>query len=257
MDGFTGSGTPISAPGLERALQALVSPPENLWAVLAVETSGCGFLADRRPKILFERHIFHRLTGGQYDADDPDVSAPTSGGYGAGGANQYFRLQAAISLDREAALKSASWGLGQIMGENFADAGFSDVEAMVDAFITSEDAQLQGMANFVVKSGMAKALAGKQWATFARLYNGPNYAANNYDGNLAVHCAHYETAGCPDVTVRACQAELNYRGFETGGIDGVAGKLSVQAAESFQEKNGIPETGALDDNLLIALTAAD
>ena len=199
--------------------------------------------------------MFHRLTNGRFDADDPDVSASTAGGYGQGGANQYVRLQAAISLDRAAALKSASWGLGQIMGENCSAAGYDDVDAMVGDFVGSEDAQLRGMAEFISNSGMGAALAGKHWATFARLYNGPNYAANNYDGNLSVHCSHYETAGCPDVTIRACQVELNYRGYDTGGVDGVAGRLSVAAAQDFQSKAQLPVTGKLDEALLQALTA--
>jgi hypothetical protein len=43
----------------------------EIWAVFSVETSGCGFLTDRRPKILFERHIFSHLTNGRYDAQNP------------------------------------------------------------------------------------------------------------------------------------------------------------------------------------------
>jgi hypothetical protein len=31
-----------------------------LWSVVVVETSGCGFLPDRRPRILFERRILVR-----------------------------------------------------------------------------------------------------------------------------------------------------------------------------------------------------
>jgi len=81
----------------------------EIWSVLGVETSGCGFLPDRWPKLLFERHIFHRLTGGRFDAEDPDVSQPTPGGYGRSGAHQYNRLAAAaIALNRGAALQSAS-----------------------------------------------------------------------------------------------------------------------------------------------------
>lgn len=256
MDEFTGRGAPVSEDGLTTVLQTLGVPAANLWAVLAVETSGCGFLSDRRPKILFERHIFHRLTQGHFDSADPDVSAPTPGGYGQGGAHQYLRLQAAIALNRDAALKSASWGLGQIMGGNFAQAGYSDVASMVSDFVHSEDAQLAGMASFVAHSGMKAALQSKNWATFARLYNGPNYAANNYDGNLRVHCAHYETAGTPDVVVRACQAYLNYLGFDTGGIDGVVGRLSTTAARDYQRRHGLAETGHLDAPLLASLEAA-
>jgi hypothetical protein len=89
------------------------------------------------------------LTGGLYDASHPDISAPSEGGYGAGGANQYNRLAEAVTLDRQSALKSASWGLGQVLGLNYTSAGFADVEAMVAAMVVSEDNQLAAMAAFL------------------------------------------------------------------------------------------------------------
>src|ERR1700751_4946349 len=133
---FANTGGPMSNAGISSACATLGTKAPELWSIISVETSGCGFLPDRRPKILFERHIFHRLTTGKYDADDPDISQPTAGGYGRGGAHQYDRLAAAMVLDRSAALRSASWGLGQIMGENFSSAGFADVEGMVSAMVS-------------------------------------------------------------------------------------------------------------------------
>ena len=113
---------------------------------------------------MFERHIFHRLTGGRFDAGDADVSQPTSGGYGPGDTHQYDRLAAAISLDRDAALQSASWGLGQIMGMNFQAAGFDSAEDMVTAMVESEDRQLLASAKFIKRQhGMADALKDHDW----------------------------------------------------------------------------------------------
>ena len=77
---FVGKSLALSSDGLAKAAQSLSVQAPEVWCVLSVETSGCGFLADRRPQILFERHIFHRLTGGRYD--DGDISDPTPGGYG-------------------------------------------------------------------------------------------------------------------------------------------------------------------------------
>src|SRR5215470_1444274 len=110
---FVGDATPLSEQGLANACAVLGIGPAELWTVLRVETSGCGYLPDRRPEILFERHIFHRRTGGRFDATAPDVSDPSPGGYGAAGAHQYDRLAEAVALDRAAALSSASWGIGQ------------------------------------------------------------------------------------------------------------------------------------------------
>lgn len=254
MEEFTARGAPLTNDGLTEALNKLGAAAAALWAVLSVETSGCGYLPDRRPKILFERHRFHKLTNGRFDAIDPDVSAPTPGGYGPSGAHQYVRLHAAMQLDREAALKSASWGLGQIMGENHKAAGFDSVQKMVDAFVEGEDQQLKGMAAFIAGSPMKSALKDRDWQTFARLYNGPNYAANQYDGHLKLFCGQYESRGCPEVDVRQAQVWLTYLGYDTGGIDGIVGRRTTAALRSFQEKNNIPPgDGSLNAETLAAL----
>jgi hypothetical protein len=243
----------MSSVGFNASITSIGTEPAALWAVLAVETSGCGYLPDRRPKILFERHIFHKLTGGRYDADYPDISAPTQGGYGPGGANQYLRLAAAMQLNSDAAMQSASWGLGQIMGMNFSTADYDSVEDMVDAFVTSEDSQLGGMANFV-SGAAAAALVAKDWTSFARLYNGPNYAASDYDGHLAQFYNQY-TNQLPDITVRAAQVYLSYLGYNTGGIDGMLGPATRASLTSFQGSKGLPVTGLADDATMAALAA--
>ena len=223
--------------------------------MLSVETSGCGFLDDRRPKILFERHQFHALTGGRYDTTHPDISQPTAGGYGAGGANQYTRLEAAIALDLDSALKSASWGLGQVMGLNFQRAGFTDVQAMVDGMIDSEDTQLGAMAGFLVANHLDTLLAAHNWAGFARGYNGVDYARNNYDGQLRQFYVQMVPDRMPDLTVRAVQIGLTYRGIDPQGIDGDLGPATEAAITAFQTQCGVAVTGAIDAALLAALFA--
>src|SRR5437879_9787791 len=121
---FVGTAFPVSQAGVDETRTSSGLGIAELWAVLSVETSGCGSLPDRRPKILFERHVFSRLTEHRYDAGDADVSQPTAGGYGTAGASQYDRLNAAMQLDQTAALERTSWGLGQIMGENLEADGF-------------------------------------------------------------------------------------------------------------------------------------
>src|SRR5258705_11254552 len=123
---FTGVGLPLTTEGLGHGCDKLGVKAAEIWAVLTVETLGCGYLPDRRPQILFERHIFHKDTGGTFDVANPDISNPLPGGYGSRGAFQYTRLARAIQLNREAALRSASWGIGQMMGLNAVVAGFAD-----------------------------------------------------------------------------------------------------------------------------------
>lgn len=254
MPEFTGRGTPLSQEGIAAACAVVGVEPPALWAVMSVETSGCGFLADRRPKILFERHLFSRSTDGHFDTVDPDVSNPTSGGYGPGGPHQYERLVAAMDLDRNAALQSASWGLGQILGENFAAAGFDNVSAMVDAMVVSEDAQLAAMAKFIASSGMDAPLREQNWQRFARRYNGPDFAANNYDGLLQDAFHRFSTGDPPDLQVRQVQVLLTYQGLSPGSIDGRMGVHTADAIRAFQQANGANPTGAIDAGLIAALS---
>ena len=253
MNDFSGAGTPLTEQGANACYRSLDLAPAALWSVLAVETSGCGYLPDKRPKILFERHIFSRLTAGRFDVDDPDVSQPSPGGYGASGAHQYDRLAVAIALDPVAALKSASWGLGQIMGENYSAAGFRSVQDMVTAMIASEDQQLAAMAAFLHAGGMDKLLAAGNWSSFARRYNGPNYAANNYDGLLGDNFERYSDGALPDLTVREVQIRLYYRGLLSVRVDGVLGSKTQAAIKAFQKDAGMAQTGAIDAALLTAL----
>jgi hypothetical protein len=184
-DEFSDEALPLDAAGLEQAFDLIGVGVPELWAVLAVETTGCGFLPGRRPKILFERHIFSRETGRRYDESNPNLSNPRPGGYGGAGAHQYDRLEAAIALDRTAALRSTSWGIGQVMGFNAGMVGFADVEEMVTAMKVSEGAQLAAMARFLTATELDHALRTHDWPRFARGYNGPNYAINSYDTRLA------------------------------------------------------------------------
>ena len=87
-------------------------------------------------------------------------------------------------LDREAALKSASWGRFQIMGFNHASAGHATIQTFIDAMFKSESAHLDAFVAFLQSTGLNDALKKKDWAKFARGYNGPDYAANKYDTKL-------------------------------------------------------------------------
>jgi hypothetical protein len=251
---FAGVTRAITPDGFATAADDLGVKAPEIWTVLAVETSGCGFLPDRRPLILYERHIFSRLTGGRFD--DGDISSPTPGGYGHTGAAQYDRLSRAIALNRDAALKSASWGLAQIMGMNFGLAGFAGVEEMVTAMCDSEDSQLLAFAAFLKSSKLDTALRIHDWTTFARGYNGPNYAENHYDTKLQGEFQKFSTGALPDLSTRAAQLYLTIRGFHPGPVDGVAGSLTRDALRQFQQANRLPVSGLSDDATLAALAPA-
>lgn len=83
---FQGAGAPATREGILAILDTLNVKLPQLLAVVTVETSGFSCLADRRPTILFERHIFSKQTGGKFDAQHPDISNRTPGGYSHGAA---------------------------------------------------------------------------------------------------------------------------------------------------------------------------
>lgn len=222
---FAGLGLPLDAEALAKASDKRDVRVAEIWAVLTVETCGCGFLSDRRPLILFERHIFHRETGGRFDAAAPDVSNPHPGGYGGPGGHQYDRLARAIGLDRRAALRSASWGIGQVMGFNAEIAGWPDVEAMVAAMCGSEAEQLRGLIGEIVHNRLHWALRAHDWATFARGYNGPTYAKNQYDHRLA--CC-YENCGPATRSAGAGSTALS----DVPGISNVGRRRLVRAQDA-------------------------
>ncbi len=242
---FKGKGWPLDDGGMDRICETLGVTDAEVWAVLTVETRGFGFLSDRRPAILFERHIFHKLTDGKHDDGNPDISSRTPGGY-IGGRSEYSRLEKAMALDEEAALESASWGIGQIMGFNFTVAGYSSVKDLVLAMVQAENEQLLGMANFIKGNGLASAMQRQNWTSFARGYNGKDFKKNEYDTRLAAAHAKYKTI-LPDLGLRRAQAALTYLGINPGPVDGFRGRRTRSALSEFQERFGLTASGELDN----------
>ncbi|MBY5684814.1 N-acetylmuramidase family protein [Rhizobium leguminosarum] len=189
-----GTGKRLSPEGYETAATRLGVPVASIKAVCAVEALGSGFLKSGRLKILYEAHKFSAATGRKYDQSNPNISAKSwnKALYGAGGEHQYVRMEQARKLNETAALASVSWGMFQILGSNYAAAGFPSVHAFVFDQLQGEDNQLMAFCSFVKSSpAMHKALIRKDWATFARLYNGPGYKANAYDTKLAAAFKKY------------------------------------------------------------------
>lgn len=248
---FSGKGTPLDSDGLRQAETLLGASRPAIWAILTVETRGFGYLPDRRPQILFERHVFHRQTGGAHDAAHPDISSPQPGGY-AGGSGEYDRLARAIALDREAALKSTSWGIAQIMGFNHRVAGYETVDALVEDMVCAENRQLAAMATFINGNNLTTALVAGDWATFARGYNGRDYARNQYDTRLSAAFARMQVAP-PDLRLRSAQAALLYLGFNPGPVDGLSGRRTRSALVEFQTRRQLAVSGELDDETENAL----
>lgn len=161
----------LSDADYQRAANLLGVEVEVIRAVVSVESDESGFLPDGRPKILFERHLFWSFTPLPVSQTRPDLSNPIPGGY-LGGAAEWGRLNAAMQFDRVAALRAASWGLGQVLGDNHEIAGYQDIEAFVRAMFQSEGKQLDAMMNFIRGNQLDRALGRHDWTSFAIGYNG-------------------------------------------------------------------------------------
>lgn len=158
--------------------------PAVLKAILQVEAPRGGFEPDGQCVILFERHKFSKHTGGKYDKSHPLISNPVAGGYGSF-SSQHKKLQAAAALDREAALKSASWGIPQILGSNYAVCGCKSLQEFINKMHESEASQLELMANFIMGNPVLHAaVRTKNWEKIAECYNGRLYRKHNYHGRL-------------------------------------------------------------------------
>lgn len=256
------SSQPLAAEEFEAAVDELKADAAAVWAILQVESGKAGYLADRRPQILFERAIFHKQTKGAYDGAHPGVSAGSWGGY-TGGAAEYGRLGEAYALDANAALESASWGIAQIMGFNFAAAGFGSVSEFVRAMCASEGAQMRAFVRFLASTGVAAALAAHDWERAARLYNGPAQVAD-YSGRLSSNYDKLkEPAYRPDLQVRTAQLLLTFLArqlgntiLNPGAVDGLAGGRTLNAVNAFFASRGEAAAKGIDAGVVEALKAA-
>lgn len=185
-----------------------------LKAVVDVESRGSGFL-NGLPIILFEPHIFYKMLGEKgyltlrlkMQAINPKILYQKWRTFPYGKTSeQHDRLNQAVNLVyqalpnlntdnpndkkiiddvRECALMACSWGLAQIMGFHWQSLGYDSVQDFVNAMYDSEKSQLDAMLRFCKKNGLLTHLKNKDWARFARGYNGAGYKANAYDVKLA------------------------------------------------------------------------
>ena len=172
----------------------------GLKAVVEVEASGKGFIGDV-PKILYEPHIMHRLlTKKNYITirnnlmkAHPNLCYPRWGTYKYGAESiQHRRLEIASQFNRDTALESCSWGLGQVMGFHWKSLGYESLQAFINDMYESEAKQLEAMIRFIRVNGLLLALKNKDWVKFARGYNGSGYAKNKYHIKLANAYAKYK-----------------------------------------------------------------
>ncbi|WP_135210262.1 N-acetylmuramidase family protein [Vitreimonas flagellata] len=178
--------SPLRRADFEAVAARLNCEWEAVAAVAEVESGPLGgFGQDGRPVILFERHLFSRKTNSRFDASHPTVSNRTPGGYPRTQAERWAQLTEAYALDAEAALASASYGRFQVLGQNYPNLSMPNAHEYVSKLARSERDQLEAFEGFIRANSLADELQRKDWTGFASRYNGPGYAANQYDTKMA------------------------------------------------------------------------
>ena len=164
-----------------------------LRAVITVESGGSGFLGNGWIKILFEaHHLYKRLQAGgrninpaKLAAQRPDLCRRKWNAHlYVGGAGEWDRVAAVLAWAsrndpthwesyKKAAYESCSWGLFQLMGFNYAAAGYPDIYAMKHDHEAGEPQQLAAILRWMHHEGLIGLLRARNWRSFARRYNGP------------------------------------------------------------------------------------
>lgn len=189
---FRGAAKKLDAWDYGRIGKRITVGEDEIRAVVEVEASGSGFDGQGRIKMLFEPHVFWRELGeGKRALAQRQKLAYPKWGAAPYPKDSYPRLEAAIRIDRTAALRSASWGLGQIMGFNCKAAGYQTAAEMVDAFADDEEHHVEAMVRFIVSENLDDDLREHRWDGFARGYNGAGYATHGYHTKLAAAYAKW------------------------------------------------------------------
>lgn len=215
-----------------------------IHALWAVEASGRGF---RNDGSLARRFEPHKMPGSTMTwRDSLKISE----------AQREQMFQEAYAQAPDAALTATSWGGSQILGENYAAAGFASVRDMVLAMAASEAAHLTATVTLCIAWGIDGALRARDWAAFAKRWNG--------EGQPEIYAAKLESAyravggvaspvvlktGARGATVKQLQLAL---GVEN---DGKFGPETLTAVQKFQTANGLKADGVVGAKTWAAIKA--
>jgi N-acetylmuramidase len=201
FNGFVGEGKRVD-PGDYGKIGKLIGVGEDeMRAFMEVESRGKGFDHKGRPVILNEPHVFYR----NLPRSKRNEAVKKGLAYPKWGTKPYLKtqdaryewLEKAMKIDEEAALKACSWGLTQVLGENYKAGGFDSVQEMVTSFMDDEENHLRATANFLATHNLDDDLRAHRWEAVARGYNGAGYKKNRYDTKM--RDAYRKWAKIPDI----------------------------------------------------------
>lgn len=186
--------------------------PEALLAVVEVESAGKSLEIDgKTPCLLFERHVFYREL--KKAGKDQHLTYAVAAGLAIQtwspttqykdqntSAKRLDLLKRARAIDNECALRSCSFGVGQTCGFLAEEIHFADAVHMFGFMVDGGvPAQVDCMIREIENKHLSAKLNGHDWAGFARVYNGPGFARNNYDSKMEIAHKKWVDRGLGDV----------------------------------------------------------
>lgn len=247
-----------------------------LFAIVEVESAGkTGVVVNGKfkPVIRIEGHYFYdRLSGEKRKRAVREGLAHPYAGRVKNPRSQtarYEMLDRMKAIDEDAALESCSWGVGQVMGANWEHLGYPSVQALVEEAMSGVAGQVRVMIEFIKANHLVDELRNRNWAGFARAYNGPAYAKHGYHTKMARAYQRWSgrstdfqkddnltRMGDKGQQVVKIQNLLNRNGYFLK-VDGDYGPITKKAVQKFQKDNDLAVDGIVGPKTLTALSSID
>jgi peptidoglycan hydrolase-like protein with peptidoglycan-binding domain len=227
--------------------------PASLLAIAEVESAGkVTALVKGRPEplIRFEGHYFDRRLKGETrrQARAAGLADPKAGAVRnpAAQAARWDLVARAAAIDRQAAYESFSIGLGQVMTAHWKWLGYATVDDLIRVARRDAAGQVEVMARYIDKAGLAVEIRRGDWSAFARGYNGPDYKRHGYHRKIAAAYRRLTgkmaapassgmlRMGSTGAKVRELQALLVRAGHPVK-VDGDYGPSTRDAVKAFQK----------------------
>lgn len=249
-------------------------PTATAMAVIEIESGGETYTeidGRNEPLIRWEGHYFDRLVdpAKREQARKAGLANPKVGGVKnpRSQAKRYDMLRRAMLIDREAAIMSCSWGVGQVMGSHWKTLGYKSAVDFYEKVSAGVVGQIDVMFRYIVRFGLVDELQRFDWAGFARGYNGPAYARYGYHTKLERAYERYAGAASPlspasgmlrmgstGKRVRELQ-QLLARAGQAIEVDGDFGPATKDAVKAFQIEQGLTADGVAGPETMRALSA--
>lgn len=265
---YKGNAIPLQDLDLPRVGHEIGVGEDVIHMLIEVETRGTGYDRQKRVIMLFEPHKFDKHL--RKDKTKLQTARNLGLAYPVWGTKKYPkdsypRFLQAVEIDETAAYASCSWGLGQIMGENFRMAGYNSPQEMVEAFAESEANQLEAMIAFAKSADIdddlqridRKLKAGQNVTAtdcipIARGWNGSAFAKHNYHGRLAAAANKWRKIKDTPFTLddirkaakqESIKAEETNQVFEAENDDSLDDKVIIEKEQNVSTTTQPSKTG--------------